>query len=52
MNCPIWEKSPSRWLQATKEVENPIMGEAMVSCGEVVDIVVAGIVDAGLETAK
>jgi hypothetical protein len=51
MNCPIWEKSPSRWLQA-KEVENPIMGEAMVSCGEVVDIVVAGIVDAGLETAK
>jgi hypothetical protein len=52
MNCPMWEKSPSRWLQATKDAENAFMGEAMISCGEVEDIVVAGIVDAGLETAK
>ena len=37
MDCPMWEKSPSRWLQATKDVENPFMGEAMISCGEVVD---------------
>jgi membrane fusion protein, copper/silver efflux system len=41
MNCPMWEKSPSRWLQATKDVENPFMGEAMISCGEVVDTVEA-----------
>jgi hypothetical protein len=37
MNCPMWKKSPSGWLQATKDVENPFMGEAMISCGEVVD---------------
>jgi hypothetical protein len=37
MNCPMWEKSPARWLQATKEVENPFMGEAMISCGDVVN---------------
>jgi RND family efflux transporter MFP subunit len=37
MNCPMWEKSASRWLQATKDVENPFMGGAMISCGEVVD---------------
>ena len=41
MNCAMWGKPPSRWLQATKEVENPFMGEAMVSCGEVVDTVEA-----------
>jgi hypothetical protein len=41
MNCPMWEKSPSWWLKATKEVENPFMGEAMVSCNEVVDTVEA-----------
>jgi Cu(I)/Ag(I) efflux system membrane fusion protein len=37
MNCPMWNKSPSRWLQATKGIENPFMGEAMISCGEVVN---------------
>ena len=37
MNFPMREKSPSGWLQATKDVENPFMGEAMISCGEVVD---------------
>ena len=41
MNFPMWEKSPSGWLQATKDVENPFMGEAMISCGEVVDIMEA-----------
>ena len=37
MNFPAWKKSPSRWLQTTKDVENPFMGEAMISCSEVVD---------------
>jgi membrane fusion protein, copper/silver efflux system len=37
IHCPMWEKSPSRWLQTTNEVENPFMGEAMASCGEVVN---------------
>jgi Cu(I)/Ag(I) efflux system membrane fusion protein len=41
MNCPMWKKSPSHWLQATKGIENPFMGEAMISCGEVVDTVEA-----------
>jgi hypothetical protein len=40
MNCSMWEKS-SRWLQATKDAENPFMGQAMSSCGEVVDTVEA-----------
>jgi membrane fusion protein, copper/silver efflux system len=39
INCPTWEKSPSRWVQATKNVENPFMGEAMASCGEVVNTI-------------
>jgi hypothetical protein len=37
MNCPMWEKSPPCWLRATKDVENPFMGEAMISCGEAAD---------------
>jgi hypothetical protein len=41
MNGSMWEKSPSRWLPATKDVENPFMGEAMISCGEMVDTVEA-----------
>ena len=41
MNCSMWEKSPSSWLQATKDVENPFTGQAMISCGDVVDTVEA-----------
>jgi len=34
-SCPMWTKSPSRWMQATEDIENPFMGTAMPSCGEV-----------------
>ncbi len=34
-SCPMWEKSPSRWVQATKDIENPFMGAAMPGCGEI-----------------
>ena len=34
--CPMWQKSPARWLQAKREIENPFMGQAMPSCGELV----------------
>ena len=35
-NCPMWEKSPGRWIQRKREVENPFMGQAMLTCGELV----------------
>jgi len=41
MNCPMWERSPSRWLQASQDIENPFMGEAMPKCGELVGTVEA-----------
>lgn len=41
MNCPMWSESPSRWLQTTKEIENPFMGQAMPKCGELVKTVEA-----------
>ena len=34
--CPMWQKSPARWLQAKREIENPFMGQAMLTCGELV----------------
>jgi membrane fusion protein, copper/silver efflux system len=42
MKCPMWEKSPAQWIQAGKDVQNPFMGQAMLSCGEVVRSVEAG----------
>jgi hypothetical protein len=36
LNCPMWEKSPSQWIQLTAAVENPFMGASMPSCGDVV----------------
>jgi len=36
MRCPMWKSSPAQWVQAGKAVENPFMGQAMESCGEVV----------------
>ena len=37
MNFPAWKKSPSRWLQTTKGIENPFMGKAMISCCDLVN---------------
>jgi Cu(I)/Ag(I) efflux system membrane fusion protein len=34
--CPMWQKSPARWLQAQREIKNPFMGSAMLTCGELV----------------
>lgn len=36
MRCPMWNGSPSEWVQVTKEIENPFMGQAMETCGETV----------------
>lgn len=37
MNCPMWKKSPGRWLQASPDIENPFMGQKMLQCGSVVE---------------
>jgi Cu(I)/Ag(I) efflux system membrane fusion protein len=37
MHCPMWDKSPSDWMQATKDVENPFIGVAMPMCGQLVN---------------
>jgi RND family efflux transporter MFP subunit len=42
MNCPMWEKSPGRWIQASAKVENPFMGQKMLGCGEKVSTVQGG----------
>ena len=34
MLCPMWEKSPARWLQTDQEIHNPFIGTAMPNCGQ------------------
>ncbi len=34
--CPMWKKSPARWLQIGQQIQNPFMGQKMPACGEVV----------------
>jgi Cu(I)/Ag(I) efflux system membrane fusion protein len=41
MNCPMWDKSQSDWMQATKDIENPFLGQAMPTCGQLVNTVEA-----------
>lgn len=36
LNCPMWDKSPSQWIQLTDGTLNPFMGAKMSTCGEVV----------------
>jgi RND family efflux transporter MFP subunit len=36
VECPMWKKSPARWLQSDSQITNPFMGQAMATCGEVV----------------
>lgn len=36
MHCPMWNSSPSEWMQVSKEVQNPFMGQAMATCGETI----------------
>jgi Cu(I)/Ag(I) efflux system membrane fusion protein len=36
MRCPMWNSSPGEWVQVSKEVQNPFMGQAMATCGEAV----------------
>ncbi len=36
MRCPMWNSSPSEWVQVSKEIQNPFMGQAMATCGETV----------------
>ena len=36
VNCPMWDKSPARWLQTSDTVANPFLGMKMPKCGDVV----------------
>jgi membrane fusion protein, copper/silver efflux system len=36
MICPMWTKSPARWLQTDQEVHNPFIGTAMSDCGQTI----------------
>jgi hypothetical protein len=36
MICPMWKKSPARWLQTDLEIHNPFLGAAMPSCGKII----------------
>jgi membrane fusion protein, copper/silver efflux system len=36
MSCPMWTKSPARWLQTDQEVHNPFIGTAMSDCGQTI----------------
>ncbi|MBV9299117.1 MAG: efflux RND transporter periplasmic adaptor subunit [Verrucomicrobia bacterium] len=36
MTCPMWKKSPARWLQADQEIHNPFIGTAMPNCGQTI----------------
>lgn len=39
VNCPMWEKSPARWIQTQEQIVNPFMGQQMPSCGELVSTI-------------
>jgi hypothetical protein len=36
MMCPMWTKSPARWLQRDQEIHNPFIGAAMSTCGQTI----------------
>ena len=36
IKCPMWEKSPARWMQDGAETENPFMGQEMLHCGKTI----------------
>jgi membrane fusion protein, copper/silver efflux system len=36
MICPMWKKSPARWLQTDRVVHNPFIGTAMSDCGQII----------------
>ncbi len=36
MMCPIWTKSPARWLQTDQEIHNPFIGTSMSTCGQTI----------------
>ncbi|HEV3209249.1 MAG TPA: efflux RND transporter periplasmic adaptor subunit, partial [Chthoniobacterales bacterium] len=36
MMCPMWTKSPARWLQTDQEIHNPFIGTAMSNCGQTI----------------
>jgi len=35
IKCPMWNKSPSVWLQDSTDVKNPFLGPGMPTCGTV-----------------
>jgi len=36
MMCPMWTKSPARWLQTDQEIHNPFIGATMSNCGQTI----------------
>ena len=36
MMCPIWKKSPARWLQTDQEIHNPFIGTTAPQCGQII----------------
>jgi Cu(I)/Ag(I) efflux system membrane fusion protein len=34
LTCPMWKKSPARWLQTDQEIHNPFIGTAASDCGQ------------------
>jgi Cu(I)/Ag(I) efflux system membrane fusion protein len=36
LRCPIWKKSPARWLQTEPEIRNPFMGTTAPRCGQMI----------------
>ncbi len=35
VECPMWKKSPARWIQIGEEIKNPFLGKAMADCGQI-----------------
>jgi membrane fusion protein, copper/silver efflux system len=36
MMCPMWKKSPARWLQTDQEIHNPFIGTTTPQCGQII----------------
>jgi hypothetical protein len=36
MMCPVWKKSPARWLQTDEEIHNPFIGTTTPQCGQII----------------
>jgi hypothetical protein len=52
MICPIWKKSPARWLEAGQEIHSPYIGIATSNCSKIIGSIGDDELNAKLKAAR